>query len=429
MLKSKIRSMLNEISRSTFARNIWTLLSSSILRIIFQAMYFVILARAFGPEQYGAYIGIIAIISLFIPFASLGSNWVLIQNVSRNQSLFADYFGTSILKNLVFGSIFISIILLILNLSPIPNISVYSAFFLCLANLIFMTLGDLCRDAFISIGLLKYTARMILLLSFNRFLASLVLITLFETPTLLIWSMLYCGATLFTAIIGFTLVFKLIGSPKFKFFRITQELTGGLAFSIGGSAENIYNDLDKSMLVKLASPQATGIYGAAFQIFSVSLAPLQAMMLAAYRKFFQSGESGIRGSLEWCKRLLPVSLGYSMLGIAGIFILAPLLPKIIGEEYNDSALALMWFSPLILVRAIHSLAADVLTGSDHQKSRSASQVLVALINGLLNLWLIPLYQWRGAIMATLISEVLLMIFLWGFVYVFYKKSYENPPLL
>lgn len=422
MLNHKIRSALNEILKSTFARNVLTLLSSSILRIVFQAGYFVILARTFGPEQYGSYIGTIAIISLFIPFASLGSNWILIQKVSRDQSLFANCFGTSILKNLVFGSIFISILLLLFSLSPIPNISIYSVFFLALANLIFMTLSDLCRDSFIGVGLLKHTARIILLLSVNRFLAALVLVSLFKTPTLLVWSMLYCAATSFTTIISFILVVKLIGSPKFNISRISQELSRGLAFSIGASAENIYNDLDKSMLVKLSTPQSAGIYGAAFQIFSVSLTPLQAVMLAAYRKFFQKGESGIKGSLELCGKLLPVSLGYSLLAMVGILLLAPLLPKILGQEYTDSALALMWFSPLIFIRATHSLAADVLTGADYQRARSVSQVLVAVINAVLNFWLIPLYQWQGAILATIISELLLMIFLWSCVYVYVKKS-------
>jgi len=422
MTKPNFQSIFSKISNHSFLKDVWLLFSSSLLRIIIQGVYFVILARTFGPDRYGSLIGAIAIISLFIPFSSLGSSWILIQKVSRDQSSFSEYYGTSILKNFIFGSVFISIILLVLGLYPIPNISIYSIFFLSLANLIFMTLSDLCRDAFISVGLLQYTARVILLLSVNRFLASLVLITLFETPTLFIWSVLYCVATLVTAIISSILVFKLIGYPKFKLSRVTQELTRGLAFSVGASAENIYNDLDKSMLVKLSTAESAGIYGAAFQIFSVSLTPIQSLMLAAYRKFFQKGEAGIKGSLDLCRKLLPVSLGYSLLGMVGILLLAPLLPKILGQEYTDSALALMWFSPLIFIKTTHSLAADVLTGADYQKARSVSQVLVAIINAVLNFWLIPLYQWQGAILATIISESLLMISLWSCVYVYVKKS-------
>ncbi|NJL19646.1 MAG: oligosaccharide flippase family protein [Leptolyngbyaceae cyanobacterium SM1_3_5] len=422
MTKKNLRSIITEISEHPFVRDVWSLLSSSLLRLVFQSAYFIILARTFGPDQYGSYVGTIAIISLFIPFASLGSNWLLIQKVSRDPSTFAECYGTSILKNIIFGTAFICIILFTFSSYPIPNISIYSVLFLSLSNLIFMTLSDICRDAFIAVGLLKYTARVILLLSANRFLASLALVTLFKSPTLLIWSALYCIATLATAIISSILVFKLIGRPKFSFSKITQELAQGFSFSVGASAENIYNDLDKGMLVKLSTTEATGIYGAAFQIFSVSLTPLHALMMAAYRKFFQKGASGIKGSLELCKKLIPVSLGYSLLGMTGILILASFLPKILGEQYADSALALIWFSPLIFIRAIHSLGADVLTGANYQKARSTSQILVAFANGILNFWLIPLYQWRGAILATIVSEVLLMILLWSCVYVYSRRS-------
>jgi len=424
-MRKKIHSTLNKVLKNAFVRDVWTIFSTSLLKILLQAVYFVIIARTFGPDEYGSFIGTLAVVSLFYPFASWGSNWLLIQNVSRDQSSFADYCGTAILKNLAFSSAFILIISLILSLYPIPNMSIYSVFLLSLANLIFLPLSDICRDAFMSVGLMKYAGIVITLLSVNRFLGSLALITLFETPTLLIWSVLYCIATFATTVISSILMFRLIGYPKFKLHRVTQELAQGFAFSIGASAESIYSELDKSMLVKLATVESVGIYGAAVQIFNVSLTPIQAVMMTAYRKFFQKGASGINGSLELAKKLLPLTLGYAGLGFVGIILFAPLLPKILGEEYADSALALMWFSPLIFMKATHSLAADVLAGANYQKARSISQVLVAFLNGVLNFWLIPLYQWRGALWATLASELLLAILLWSFVYTYSKKSCQD----
>ena len=346
----------------------------------------------------------------------------MIQNVSRNKNLFREYYGTAIIKTIFFGSIFISLVIVIMSFFPLSNISIYSVFCLAVANLIFLKLSDVAKHAFISMGLLKYTARIIALFSVNRFVASLVLIGLFPHPSLFIWSILYCLATLLTALIGSILVIKTIGSPQFVLSNINQKLGQGFAFSIGTSAQNIYNDLDKSMLAKLATTRAAGIYGAAYHILSVAFMPVQSIMVASFRDFFQQGATGIKSSFNFCKKLLPLSLGYSLLAIVGLLIFAPLLPKIIGDKYSDSVVALMWLSPIVFLRTMHFFAANILTGADYQSTRSTIQVIIAALNGILNFWLISSYQWQGAICATIISELLLMVLLWGSVYIYSQRS-------
>ncbi|WP_036477068.1 oligosaccharide flippase family protein [Myxosarcina sp. GI1] len=421
MNKNKVRQLWNKLFQNTILNNTRILIQSFAFRLFVQLIYFVILTRTFGPERYGLYVGVIAFISIFIPFASWGSGEILIKNVSRNQSLFGESWGTAILKTLIFGSIFILIVLIVFSVSPISGISIYSIFFLALANLILMKVSDLARDAFVSVGMLKYAARVIVILSINRFLASLAFVVFFEFPTLLIWSILYCLATLVTTIISCILVVKIIGYPRFKLPEVTQELRQGFAFSIDVSAQNIYNDLDKSMLAKMSTAQAAGIYGAAYNILSVALIPLQSILIASFRDFFQQGTAGIKSSFNLCKKLLPLATGYSLLAIAGIFIFAPLLPKLIGANYSDSVVALMWLSPVIFFSTVRSFAASTLTGANYQSTRSVMQVAIAILNGILNFWLIPLYQWHGAIWATLISEVLLMLSLWICVYM-YSRS-------
>jgi O-antigen/teichoic acid export membrane protein len=422
MTKKKNNVIFSNLSQSKLFKNTVTIFKSFILRLIIQSLYFVILARSFAPEKYGAYIGIVAIISILIPFASWGSGEILIQNVSRNRILFQEYWGTAILKTIVFSSIFLILILIIYNFISIPYISIYSVFFIALANLVFLKINDVSRDAFVSVGLLNYAATTIVIFSLTRFIASLAFIAFFDNPTIFIWCILYFVATLISAFISLILVFKQIGYPKFNLSKINSELYEGFSFAISVSAQNIYNDLDKSMLTKLSTLEATGIYGAAYQILSVALTPVQSLLFASFRNFFQQGASGIKSSFDLCKKLLPLSLGYSVIATIGLFVFGPLLPKILGEEYRDSVAALIWLSPTIFFRTMHSFAADTLTGADYQNTRTIMQVMVAIINGLLNLWLIPLYSWHGAIWATIASEFLLMVFLWASIYIYSKKA-------
>ncbi|MEM8828345.1 MAG: oligosaccharide flippase family protein [Cyanobacteria bacterium P01_G01_bin.19] len=422
MSKKSLISKFDSLIESNTLRNSWTIFQSFILRLVVQGVYFVILARSFEPARYGAYVGIVAIVSIFIPFASWGSGEVLIQNVSRDRSLFREYWGTAILKILLFGSLFISLILIVYRFIAIPNISIYAVFLVALSNLIFLRLNDAARDAFIAIGSMGYTAKSIVLVSLNRFFAAIVFLTCFENPSILIWCALYCFATFVSSVATSFLLVRQMTYPKFNFSKITSELRLGLSFAVGISAQNIYNDLDKSMLAKLSTLEATGIYGVAYHILNVSFTPILSVALASFSKFFQQGAKGIKGSFALCKKLLPMSCGYSLAAIVGIFIFSPLIPKILGSQYQDSVYALLWLSPTIIFRTMHLFAADTLTGANHQGARTFTQVLVAAINGLLNLWLIPRYGWHGAIWATITSEFLLMVFLWGAIYKYSRQS-------
>ena len=421
MLKKEVRSKVKKLLSSERLSNSFALFKSLILQLVIQGIYFVILARTFSPDRYGAYISIVSIVAIFMPFSSWGSEKIIIQNVSRQRRSFRESWGTGILKTLIFGSIFISVVLIGFSFFSIPGISIYSVFAVALANLIFLRLSDLVRDSFVGIGLLNYTARTIFLVSLNRFFAVLILIALFNRPTILAWTMLYCFATFCAAATSTYLLVKQVDYPKFTLSKVKQDLRLGFSFAVGISAQTIYNDIDKSMLGKLSTLESAGIYGAAYHILNVSFTPIISLGMASFRNFFQKGTAGIKSSFELCKKLLPLSLGYSICAIIGMTVFAPIIPLILGSDYQDAATALVWLSPTIFFRTMHLFAADTLTGADLQSVRSTSQVAVAIINFLLNLWLIPLYSWRGAIGATIISEFMLMVFLWGGIYIYSRK--------
>ena len=71
------------------------------------------------------------------------------------------------------------------------------------------------------------------------------------------------------------------------------------------------------------------------------------------------------------------------------------------------------------------VAADTLTGSNHQKARSHMQVAAAIINVILNLWLIPIYGLFGAIWATLASDSIKLVGLWTILFFVYRSETKN----
>jgi O-antigen/teichoic acid export membrane protein len=395
------------------------------LRIVLQAVYFVIIARALGAEQYGAFVGVTALVAILAPFASLGSGNLLIKNVSRNRVLFGEYWGNALFMIFTSGLVLIVLVLCIAPIFLPKTIPVLLIFLVAVTDLIFARLLDTAGQAFQSVLWLSKTAQLNILPQITRVMAALVFVSFFPKSGALGWTFLYLVSTAVSALVGVLLVHRSLGLPKLAISRIMPELAEGFYFSISLSAQTVYNDIDKTMLAGLSTLEATGIYAAAYRLIDVAFVPVRSLLAAAYAKFFQHGAAGISGSMSLAKRLLPVASSYGAIAGIGLFLFAPVVPYVLGDEYVGAVEALRWLAPLPFLKAMHYFAADTLTGAGFQGVRSAVQVLIALFNVLINLWLIPLYSWRGAALSSLASDGFLMLGLWMMVAFFYRQQAQG----
>ena len=60
------------LSRSTLARNSCWMLFGQGLRLLIQCLYFIEIARSLGPDNYGAFVSVAALVGIVFPFASAG---------------------------------------------------------------------------------------------------------------------------------------------------------------------------------------------------------------------------------------------------------------------------------------------------------------------------------------------------------------------
>ena len=302
-------------------------------------------------------------------------------------------------------------------------------FVVAVSDLLFFRALIISGQAFKAIQRLKRTAQIEIIPNILRLFCIVGLSIYIKAPTPLQWGYLYFITMMISTLIGIWLVHKEFDRPIFTFIGMKEEKAEGFYFSVGLSAQGVYNDIDKVMLTRFSSLAATGIYSAAYRIIDVSFTPIRSLMHAAYARFFQRGERGIQGSFGFAKKLFPIAGGYGL--IVGILLIltAPVIPFVLGMEYNDAAIALRWLAPLPFLKAVHYFAADTLTGAGFQGMRSGIQVLVALFNVGINLWLIPAYSWRGAAWASIASDGLLSILLCLVVIYFVRKERISKMLV
>ena len=105
--------------------------------------------------------------------------------------------------------------------------------------------------------------------------------------------------------------------------------------------------------------------------------------------------------------------GITLMGIvlfAGVGLLGDdLVRLLLGAEYETTGQLITMLSPVLLLKCLEFGLASVIVALNKQKERIFPQMIAAVMNVGLNLWLIPLYGVFGAARVYVISEVVLFL--------------------
>jgi O-antigen/teichoic acid export membrane protein len=377
-----------------------------------QAVYFVLIARSLGAGNYGEFVGISALMTIFNPFAGNGAGQLLVQHTAIDNARFRIYWGNGLVLTAGSG-LLLAVFAMALAPFVLPRtIPLVLIAILSLTDIVILKLCDYAAMAYQAVERLDRYAQLTVLPTVARLVAVLAMALTVQSPSALAWGKFYLGSTIAAAIVALVAACFELDAPCFALRQIPKEMADGFFFALSTSASSIYNDIDKTMLARLSTLSATGIYGAAYRIIEVAFSPSKSLLQAAYPRFFQHGKKGIAASLRF---------GWSLVQRAGIvavaiFVMlvvgAPLMPHVLGHEFSDCVGALRWLALLPLFKTVHALMADVLTGAGHQRLRAALQVFIAIANVLINLWWIPRWGWKGAAWSSLVSDGALAVLMY-----------------
>ena len=405
-------SLIRKLTAEKLARNTFWMLGGRGVRMVLQAVYFLLIARALGTAEYGAFVGAVALMAIAGPFSSWGTGYLLIKDVARDRRQFQRSWGRALCITTICSAALLCVIHLVSRLIFRGSVPATVLLMVGISELFLTNVINLVTQCFVAVEALHRTAEVNVIWSVARVCAAIILVASFRTPTAANWSVLYLLSSLVGTLYGVLRVTRELGLPSFSFQMHRSEWKEGFYFSIGLASQSIYNDVDKTMLVRLSGLEATGIYGAAYRIIDVMFAPVASLVYAAYARFFRHGADGLRATMGFARKLLRYTTVYGLVTTLILVLASPVMPVFLGPEFAATSSALRWLSPLVLFKSIHYFLADALTGSGFQGVRAALQIAVAGLNVVLNVLLIPPYSWKGAACASLASDGLLALALW-----------------
>jgi len=218
------------------------------------------------------------------------------------------------------------------------------------------------------------------------------------------------------------------GWPRVQRGIFRAHAVEGFEYAFATSTSSIYNDLDKTMLSHYGLNAANGIYTMAYRVVDIATMPIFSIRDAAMPRLFERGRQGLAGASELANRLMKRSLVISVVAAAGMFLLAPVLPLVVGHGFGESSEALRWLCLIPVFRSVHQMTGSAITGAGMQRYRTASQLAAASLNLVLNLWFIPHWGWHGAAWSSLITDGALAAANWTMLRVL-SGTAPTPPLL
>ena len=180
-----------------------------------------------------------------------------------------------------------------------------------------------------------------------------------------------------------------------------------LVFNYYPFATTMYDRIDVVLLSKLAGDIATGIYGVAYRALS-------ALQLIPYGVFFSILPSVSRDTwgpaekerVERAMGLL-LSVGY-ILVLGTVAFAGPVVDLLLGPRYAGSVVALEILIWAVIPRNLNFGLGTGLLAAGHERVFTYTSSGCLMVNLVANLVLIPLFSWRGAAAATILTEAALL---------------------
>ncbi len=382
-------------------------------KLISQAVFFILFARSVGAESFGQFSGILALVVILTPFFGFGAGSLIVKQCSVVGGLVRDYFGNALLLGVLSIVVVFPIILLCVHFafSGAGSISLLVVVFL--ADFIFAKFSEICCQVYQSQGRMKVVALLIIQSACIKLIVLSILYLFFSVGELESWLWAHMISAALAMVIPFVVTVKRFGFPLLRVRW--DEVVEGLYFSLGISSQGVYNDADKALMLRYDSALNSGNYAAAYKIIDIAFAPIRALLTVTYPKFFSAGRVGIESSYNFALSVMPATLLLGAVGTAVILISASFVQPLLGDSYSQARNILLFLSVIPILRAIHFVLADCITGAGYQRSRSLVQIIFASLNIALNAYLIPNYSWGGAVFASLVCDIGLCIIFYAMI--------------
>lgn len=253
-----------------------------------------------------------------------------------------------------------------------------------------------------------------------RILAAIALFLFVRTENdLLVYAFVIVGSTVGNNIINFIHLKKFIFLERIDWhsLQIWKHLIPSCRIFVFNLVVSIYVNLNVVMLGFISGDSAVGYYTAGNKMAHVVLSVVASLGVVMLPRCSNLIEQGLKSDfLAITRKSYRFVLATSIPSTVGLILLStPIIMVFAGKEFLAASAVLCWTAPVIVFIGLSNVfGIQILYPQGQEKLVIWSTIGGAIFNFLLNLFLIPLYSYVGAAVATFVAElVVLVIQMWG----------------
>ncbi len=409
--------------RQTVIKNTFWLTLGQIMARLLKLLLAVVVARILGPTEWGTFQYLFSLVSFFFIFSDLGISSLIIRDYNQKKEEFEKFVNTASLirEILALFSLILSLLFsFVFKNELFRNIFIILSLFLFLGNL-----GDYISAFFRAFEKMEKEFILKFVESLFTLILGVFLVLNFKNSISISLAYL-CGA-----FISFTLGIILLSSllmkkhfsylkPKFNTEAFRYYIKNGTPLALFGMLGVIFFNTDQIILGKFKGVETVGYYSIATKVISALLIFPGFFITSLLPQIASNIENKSR-----LKRIFKLSAIFLLVTSFSLFLLtfflAPLITIVFGPQYYFSIQPLRLVSLLLLLLPLTQFLDHFLFVINKQWQDFFITLFVALINLLLNFILIPQYSIFGAIYATLISQMINLVFTLLLSFYYFKK--------
>ena len=390
------------------AKNTGIVIVGNVIFRLISLFVTIYLARYLGTVGFGKYSFVFAYLAFFGVITDLGLQQILVREMARDKSVAPKIIGNAFIIRLILTVFAVILSIIIITLMSYPS-DTTSYIYIASFTLLFLSFSDFYRTIFEANLRMEYN--IIARLVFKVLSAGLIFWVIFSHGTLMQVMIVLVFSEMVKMLISHSFSRKFV-KPQFQIdFSLWKYLfRESLPIALSSVVMVIYYQIDMVMLSIMQGDVAVGIYSAAHKLFDPLLLIPNALMMSLFpimsEAFKTSNDRLIKSYRLSLKYLLIIALPIAI----GITLVADkVILLIYGAEFANSTTVLQILIWGLLFIFPNSIMLNLLISIDKQKLHTYSMGLCVIANVTLNLLLIPILSYNGAAIATLVTNVVLLI--------------------
>ncbi|MFA0565313.1 flippase, partial [Vibrio sp. 10N.222.51.C8] len=396
---------MKKISEINVLKNASWIIVSKAFQALLQLLILIIVARNLGPEEFGVLSYAMSLVVFVTPLAFLGINNTLVHEIISNPQKQGVVIGTSITLSLVssvFSGLLIQLFIYIAN----PGEEKLTIVCLLYSLVLLFQALELIKYWFQAKLLSKYSS-IISLLAYVAIAIYNIIIFLFDKS--IYWFTVSNVLVFMLMSVILLIYYYKLGGESLSFSSRVATLIWSKAkhFILPSVMVAIYSQSDRVMLQQMVGDRGVGLYSAALSVASMASFLFVAVIDSFRPLIFNYYHKSNLKFEYYLKKTYSIVLYLSIFQAIFISIFSGVIIKIIfGSEYLGAVSTLMiicWYIMFSFLGAVRNIW---ILSNGLERYLFIINLGGAIINIVMNYFLIPRYGIEGAAVASLVTQII-----------------------